>query len=62
MTKGCWKNSVLTEFSRGLLAANIPHNRREICQGILDQVSTLILGFEMSFATLGGKNREKLKP
>lgn len=62
MTKECRKNSVLTEFSLGLLAANIPHNRREICQGILDKVSTLILGFEMCFATHGGKNREKLKP
>lgn len=38
----CWKNFVLTEFSLGLLAANIPHNRREICQGILDQVSSVI--------------------
>lgn len=61
MTKNCWKNYVLTEFSLGLLAASIPHNRREICQGILDQVSRLILGFEMHFAMHGGKNREKLK-
>lgn len=61
VTKGCWKNSVLTEFCLGFLAASIPHNRREICQGILDQVSTLILGFEICFATHGGKNRETLK-
>lgn len=60
VTKECWKNSVFTKFGLGLLAANIPHNRREICQGILDQVSTLILGFEMCFETHGGKNKEEL--
>lgn len=42
VTQEGWENTVLTEFSLGLLAANIPHNRREICQGILDQVSSLI--------------------
>lgn len=61
VTQECWKNSVFTEFSLELLAANIPHNRREICQGILDQVSSLTRDFEMCFATHEGKNREKLK-
>lgn len=61
VTQECWENSVLPEFSLELLASNIPHNRREICQGILDQVSSLIRDFEMCFATHGGKNREKLE-